>query len=107
MRNVEKIKELEKQLEKHKKAIKTRDVLIEDLKENMAGHLQVERMLGAYIAVMVEKNGGEVALDMESITHYITIPSKIGVKTDTENGQYILFLEEVDKGDGKEEDNLS
>ena len=63
MRNVDRIKELEKEVERYKKAVKTRDIVIEELKEDMAGHIQIQQMLGAYIAGFIEQSGGKVHLN--------------------------------------------
>ena len=99
MRNVDRIKELEHELnEKHRKfklyekAVTTRDIVINELKEEVAGHLEFEQILGAYIAAFIEDNGGEIEVDKEHVSELITKRPVLKVEHDG-LGIYTLRIE--------------
>ena len=48
------IEELKHELGRYKKAVKTRDIVIGQLKEEIAGHNEVGKILSAYICALIE-----------------------------------------------------
>ena len=106
MRNIDKIKELENkikfledqnaglqsQLMRYKKAVKTRDILLDEIKTDMAGQAQIDYMLRAYIIAMVQDMGGEFKVDKKRISDFMKeMPFMKTVPTDD---QYIITIEE-------------
>lgn len=90
MRNVDRIKELEHELKRYEKAVKTRDIVINELKEEVAGHIQVEQMLGAYIAGFIEQSGGKVYINKAIVADMIKrSPKVVNTQHDVD---YILEL---------------
>lgn len=111
MRNIDKIKSLEDKIKfledqnaglqnsltRLKKAIKTRDIVISELKENLAGQAQVDVMLRAYIIAMVQDNGGEWTVKKDRISELIKkLPA---MKTVPTEDAYVLKLDEGDDTD--------
>jgi hypothetical protein len=93
-------KELELELKKYKKAVKARDIVIEELKENHLGYGQLQRMLSAYIIAFVEDNGGKWVVSKERISNIIK--SAPPIKTVPTEEEYVLMLE----GDEEDEDEV-
>lgn len=62
-------KYFEYELGRYKKAVGTRDIVIDKLKEEIAGHIEIEQILAAYICALIEgrpENKFVVSKDMIS-----------------------------------------
>lgn len=92
MNNTDRIKELERELGRYKKAVKTRDIAIKGLKEDVAGHIQFEQILGAYIAAFIRENSGEVKVAKEVVAELIRSSPKVRIDYDGIS-TYTLSLE--------------
>lgn len=81
-----------KELGRYKKAVQTRDTIITELKEEIAGQYELMNILSAYIAVLVGTEEKEV--DKLKLTSAI---GKYGVdiKTSEDGKKYILKLKEA------------
>ena len=71
MRNVDKIKELEYELGRYKKAVVTRDTVIGQLREEIAGQYEVAKILSAYMSIFVEGEGGRTIISKERVAERI------------------------------------
>ena len=82
----------EMELGRYKKAVQTRDTIITELKEEIAGQYELMNILSAYIAVLVGTEEKEV--DKLKLTSAI---GKYGVdiKTSDDGKKYILKLKEA------------
>lgn len=82
----------EMKLGRYKKAVQTRDTIITELKEEIAGQYELMNILSAYIAVLVGTEEKEI--DKLKLTSAI---GKYGVdiKTSEDGKKYILKLKEA------------
>lgn len=94
-------KDLEKELERYKKAVQTRDILIRDMKQEMAGQDQVIAILSAYIICLLP-DGEEVHIKKNDIKKIIEGRNATLI-TDASDTDYILKKEF--KNDTIEENN--
>ena len=82
----------EVEIGRYKKAVQTRDTIITELKEEIAGQYEIINILSAYIAVLVGVEEKEV--------DKIKLSSAIGkygvdIKTSDDGKKYILKLKEA------------
>ena len=88
-------RELEVEIKKLKKMLKTREVLLDEMRENLLGQAQADLMLRAYIISMLEDLGGKWEVKKERITKAIT--SLPQVKVAPTEDTYILMRDEGDE----------
>lgn len=70
-RNVDKVKKLEYELGRYKKAVQTRDNEINKLKDEIKGHCEAAMIFGAYMSLFIEKQGGEIEISMDKLKERI------------------------------------
>lgn len=75
------------ELEKYKKAVKTREILIDELKDDIAGQYQVIQILSAYIAVLF--GDGEHVINKEQI--YRAIGKYFAAMKVSDDGESIII----------------
>lgn len=84
----EKDKALEHELGRYKKAVQTRDIVIDKLKEEMAGYKELLDVISAYIVYLVPENK-EVRIKKDDIVEIIS-ESKYELQTEATDTEYIV-----------------
>ena len=80
-------KELEHELGRYKKAVQTRDIVIEQLKEEIAGYKEIAEITSAYIVCLLPEDK-EVRINKLTINDIISGTKDFDIiveHTDTEN----------------------
>lgn len=88
-RNIDKIKELEKEIGRYKKATETRDIVISQLREEISGQYEVAQIIAAYMSILIEDVGGVVSVPKDEITKRIGKHKMLCKET---QGKYILTV---------------
>lgn len=61
-------KKLENQLEKYKKAVVTRDKVIAQLREEIAGQYEVAQILAVYMGILISDAGGAARISRQEVS---------------------------------------
>ena len=85
-----KIEELQYELRKYKKAVLTRDNVIEQMKLDIAANFDVQQMLSAYICYLIDSEGGVARIPREEITKRI---GKYSADISLDGEDYLIRIE--------------
>lgn len=100
--NAARIKELETMLARCEKAIKTRDMVIQELKMDVAHNYDIQRILSAYVAIMTEEKGGSVRINRDKISSMIGKYST-AIDIDKDTNEYVIEIEKNSEMVGEEQ----
>lgn len=97
--NAKRVRDLEAQIESFKKGIKTRNMVINDLKMDVAANYEMQRLLSAYIAVLIDDMGGSVRINKDKISAKI---GKYNAKIEEDGNEYVIEIEKISEKVGEE-----
>lgn len=99
----EKKNALEKELGRYKKAFAARNIVIGQLKEENAGLLEVNKILGAYVLYLLPEDG-EVKINKEEFKKFLT-SKDIEIIVDETDTDYIITKKKIITEEECEEKN--